>query len=191
MKIVLVHGIMNTGHVMFYLKRCLEKQRYDCYAPTLWPIDGNKGIEHAAQTLKTGIEKRFGQAQNITVIGFSMGGIVARYYLQKLGGASRTAHFFALAAPHNGSYWAYLPYPSKGVKQLRPNSEFLKSLKADEASLKGVQLYSYWSPLDTSIVPSSSSFWQIAQNKKFYFVLHPLIIFSPKLAREIVEQLRS
>ncbi|MCJ8273395.1 MAG: lipase, partial [Psychrosphaera sp.] len=92
MKIVLVHGIMNTGHVMFYLKRCLEKQGYDCYAPTLWPIDGNKGIEHAAQTLKTGIEKRFGQAQNITVIGFSMGGIVARYYLQKLGGASRTAH---------------------------------------------------------------------------------------------------
>jgi triacylglycerol lipase len=191
MKIVLVHGIMNTGHVMFYIKRQLEKQGFDCYTPTLWPIDGNRGMEHAAQTLKTGIEKRFGPDQNITVIGFRMGGIVARVYLQKLGGANRTAHFFSLAAPHNGCYWAYLPCLGKGIKQLRPNSAFLKSLKADEDSLKGVKLYSYWSPLDTSIVPSSSSFWQIAQNNKFYFVLHPLIIFSPKLAREIVGQLRS
>jgi len=120
-----------------------------------------------------------------------MGGIVARYYLQKLDGAQRTKSFFSIATPHNGSYWAYFPYPTKGVKQLRPNSEFLNELRKNDHQLEDLNLYSYWTPLDTSIIPSSSSCWQIAVNKKFFSLLHLTIIFNRKLVKEIIRNLNN
>jgi len=161
MKIVLIHGIFNTGHVLFWIKWMLEKAGFECFSPSLWPFDGRKGIEYASQDLKRKINQRFGETEKITLIGFSMGGIVARYYLQKLDGAQRTKNFFSIATPHNGSYWAYFPYPTKGVKQLRPNSDFLNELNKNDHRLENLNLYSYWTPLDTSIMPSSSSYWQV------------------------------
>ena len=189
MKIVLVHGIFNSGHVLFWMKWVLERNGYECFSPNLWPFDGRKGLEYAAEDLKKKIDKRFGRDEDISIIGFSMGGIVARYYLQKLKGYQRTINFFSIATPHNGSYWAYFPYPTKGVKQLRPNSDFLNQLNADETNLKKLNLFSYWTPLDTSIVPSYSSFWKAATNKKFFSILHLTIIFNRKLIKEILLKL--
>ena len=191
MKIVLIHGIFNTGHVMFWIKRKLEKAGFECFSPCLWPFDGRKGIEFASEDLKQKIDKRFGTTEQITLIGFSMGGIVARYYLQKLGGSKRTKKFFSIATPHNGSYWAYFPYPTKGVKQLRPNSEFLNELRKNDYRLKRVNLYSYWTPLDTSIVPSNSSRWEVAGNKKFFSILHLTILFNRRMIKEIIQKLNS
>jgi len=191
MKIVLIHGIFNTGQVMFWMKRKLEKAGFECFSPSLWPFDGRNGIEFASEDLKQKIDKRFGTTEQITLIGFSMGGIVARYYLQKLGGSKRTKKFFCIATPHNGSYWAYFPYPTKGVKQLRPNSEFLNELRKNDYRLKDVKLYSYWTPLDTSIIPSSSSHWKAATNKKFFSMLHLTILFNRRMIKEIIQKLNS
>jgi len=190
-KIVLVHGIFNTGHILFWMKRKLEQCGFVCFSPSLWPFDGRKGIEEASKNLKERIDKRFGESEKISLIGFSMGGIVARYYLQELGGSLRVDNFFSIATPHKGSYWAYFPYPTKGVKQLRPNSNFLQQLEKGESSLRNVKLFSYWTPLDTSIVPSSSSYWKIAKNKKFLSLLHLFIIFNRKVTSEIILELQS
>jgi len=94
MKIVLVHGIFNTGHVLFWMKWILEKNGYECFAPNLWPFDGRKGIEYAAEDLKKKIGQHFEPNEEISIIGFSMGGIVARYYLQNLDGYQRAVNFF-------------------------------------------------------------------------------------------------
>jgi len=166
------------------------KYNFECFSPNLWPVDGSGGIEKVSQNLKNQIDDRFGETDKISLIGFSMGGIVARYYLQCLGGASRVENFFSIATPHKGSYWAYLPYPTQGVKQLRPNSEFLKKLEKRESRLKGINLFSYWTPLDTSIVPSSSSYWKIAENKKFYSLLHLFIIFNRRVIAEVISKLQ-
>ena len=190
MKIVLIHGIFSTGHLMFWIKRKLEKCGFECFSPTLWPFDGRKGIEYASANLKKQIDERFGKTEKISLIGFSMGGIVARYYLQEMDGASRVNKFFSIASPHKGSYWAYFPYPTKGVKQLRPNSQFLKQLEASENSLKNVKLFSYWTPLDLSIIPSSNSYWKVAENKKFFSLSHISIIFNRKVISEIILRLK-
>ena len=190
MKIVLIHGIFSTGLLMFWIKRKLEQCGFECFSPTLWPIDGRKGIEFASANLKKQIDERFGPSEKISLIGFSMGGVVARYYLQELGGASRVDNFFSISAPHKGSYWAYLPYPSKAIKQLRPNSHFLKQLQASETNLKDVKLFSYWTPLDLSIIPSSNSYWRVAENKKFFSLSHISIIFNRKVIGEIISKLK-
>ncbi|MCL1057249.1 lipase [Shewanella gelidimarina] len=191
MKIVLVHGIFNTGHVMRWMQQQFTRAGHECFSPTIAPFDGRLGIEHAAANLKRQIEQEFGLAEEIVVIGFSMGGIVARYYLQLLGGATRVRQFFSLSVPHAGSIWAYLPYPSKGVKQLRPKSELLNELRATEHILENVELYSYRTPIDFTIVPNSSSIWPVAENKSFWIVLHLTVIFSHKIVAEINRNLAS
>lgn len=190
MKIVLVHGIFNTGRVMSRMQKIFEAEGHECFAPTLAPFDGSLGIEHASTSLKQQIELRFGEHEMITLVGFSMGGIVARYYLQALGGAKRVANLFTLSSPHHGTYTAYLPYPSKTFKQLRPNSELLHFLQEGEESLEGVNLFSYWTAIDYTIVPSSSSLWPWAKNKRFFIILHLSVIFSRKITDEIIAELR-
>ncbi|ABV88943.1 esterase/lipase family protein [Shewanella pealeana] len=185
MKVVLVHGIFNTGHVMRLLQKRLQQAGHQCFSPTISPFDGRHGIEHAAKELSQQIDAVYGVDANIVLVGFSMGGIVGRYYLQQLGGARRVSQFFSLSTPHNGSYLAYLPYPSKGIKQLRPKSALLAELARSEAVLEGVKLYSYWTPIDFTIVPSSSSFWRVANNKRFIIILHLSVIFSRRIAKAI------
>ncbi len=185
MKVVLVHGIFNTGSIFAWMKYRLRQYGHECFAPSVKPFDGRGGIERASHNLKQQIEGKYGNAEPIAIVGFSMGAIVARYYLQNLGAASRCSHLITLAAPHNGSYWAYLPYPTKGMRQLRPNSEFLKSLQSGEQTLDGIQLYSFWSPLDTSIVPSTSSRWGRAINQKFYIPLHGFTPFHGPLIKAV------
>lgn len=189
MKVVLVHGIFNTGHVMRLLKKRLQQAGHECFSPTISPFDGRHGIEHAAKNLSQQIDAVYGVDANIVLVGFSMGGIVGRYYLQQLGGARRVSQFFSLSTPHNGSYLAYLPYPSKGIKQLRPNSRLLVELARSEAVLEGVKLYSYWTPIDFTIVPSSSSFWRVADNKSFIIILHLSVIFSRRIAKAISDEI--
>ncbi|WP_028766481.1 esterase/lipase family protein [Shewanella fidelis] len=189
MKVVLVHGIFNTGHVMRVLQKRIQAAGHECFSPTISPFDGRLGIEHAAANLSEQIDAFFGCDSEITLIGFSMGAIVSRYYLQYLGGATRVRQFFSLAAPHHGSYLAYLPYPSKGIKQLRPNSELLLQLASSESQLKKVKLYSYRTPIDFTIVPSSSSIWRVADNQSFIIVLHLSVIFSRRIAQTICSKL--
>ncbi|WP_299805731.1 alpha/beta fold hydrolase [uncultured Shewanella sp.] len=189
MKVVLVHGIFNTGHVMRVLQKRLQASGHECFSPTISPFDGRHGIEHAAKELGQQIDAIFGVDANIVLVGFSMGGIVGRYYMQRLNGARRVSQFFSLSTPHNGSYLAYLPYPSKGIKQLRPNSDLLVELAKSEAVLEGVKLYSYWTPIDFTIVPSSSSCWRVAENKSFIIILHLSVIFSRRIAKEICNEI--
>ena len=189
MKIVLLHGIFNTGRTMYWMKRALEKHDVECFTPSLSPFDGRKGIEYDGASLKLQIDNKFGKTEKISLIGFSMGGIIARYYLQELGGRHRVEHFFSLSTPHHGTYWAYLPYPSKGRKQLLPNSVFLTKLAKNQNKLKAVNLYSYRTPFDFVIVPNSSSYWKIAENKKFFSLAHFSMIFNRNVVEEVVSKL--
>lgn len=189
-KLILVHGIFNTGKVMGWMKKQFQSQGYDCFTPTLSPFDGGEGVEYAAEKLKQQIIAQFGENEKIVIIGFSMGGIVARFYLQQLGGRARTTHLFTISSPHLGSYMAYLPYPSKAFKQLRPESELLSLLDETAASLSELSLHSYCAAIDYTVAPSRS-YWAIAANKQFSVYLHMSMIFSQKVVDEILCRLES
>ncbi|WP_229601093.1 MULTISPECIES: lipase family alpha/beta hydrolase [Shewanella] len=172
------------------MSKQFSSQGFDCFTPTLSPFDGRCGVEFAAQNLKQQITARFGEQETIAIIGFSMGGIVARFYLQQLGGNVRTSHLFTVSSPHLGSYMAYLPYPSKAFRQLRPNSELLSLLDSTVGTLDGLSLFSYCAAVDYTVAPSRSH-WPVATNKQLDVYLHMSMIFSHKLVREITEKLTS
>ena len=75
------------------------------------------------------------------------------------------------------------------MKQLRPNSDFLKNLETKECLLKSLTLFSYRTPLDLMIIPNNSSVWTIAINKRFISPMHSSMLINSKLIKEIIKQL--
>jgi len=187
--VVLVHGFMNTGAHFKLMQQRLEKSGYTCYSPTLTPWDGRGGLENLAAQLKQDIDAHYKPDQKITLIGFSMGGIISRYYLQELEGAARCETFITISSPHHGTRTAWL-YPTKGAEQMRPGSELLKYLTATENRLGNIKVISYRTPLDLMIFPAQSSVWDRAENVSFPVAAHPLMLLSNTVISDIEKRLK-
>ena len=187
-RVVLVHGIMENGSNFRMLRQRLQKHGFDCLVPRLRPCDGRGGLEKLAAGLKQDIEQQFGTDKPISVVGFSMGGIVSRHYLQELGGAQRCRSLITISSPHNGSQLAWL-YPTKGAVQMRPGSELLEALARSEHRLGKMPVVSYRTPYDLIVVPADSSCWDRAENLSFPVALHPLMLNSRRVLDDVERRL--
>ncbi len=187
-RVVLVHGILETGTAFKTLKSRLEKRGFECYVPKLLHTDGRGGLEKLAVHLKQDIDAKFGTTEPIHVIAFSMGGIVSRYYLQDLGGAQRCRNFITISSPHHGTTVAWL-YPTKGAAQMRPGSPFLNDLNATSDRLGKIPVTSYRTPMDLMILPPKSSVWDRAENLEFPVLAHPFMLTSNRVISDIEQRL--
>jgi triacylglycerol lipase len=187
-KVVLVHGFLDAGWVFRRMKLRLERQGAVCLVPRLRPNDGRGGLEALALNLKRDIDDAFGPSAKIRIVAFSMGGLVSRHYLQLLGGAGRCEKLFTISSPHHGTFTARF-YPSKGARDMRPGSAFLRRLRATEETLRGIQLVSYHTPLDLMILPATSSEWAPALNLDFPVLLHPLMLSDNDVLSDVERRL--
>jgi triacylglycerol lipase len=190
MHILLVHGIFDTGNIFKRLIQTLEASGHRCYAPDLKPADARLGLVDLAEKLKVLVEKKWGCAQPMAVIGFSMGCLVARYYLQELGGYQRTLALFCLSGPHYGTLTAF-GYFGSGARDMRPNSRFLTRLREHEQRLSSISINCYRTPFDLMILPSTSSDWHLAKNTTVYAPAHHLMLSHHSLIADIVDKLQS
>ena len=189
-RVVLVHGIFQSGHRFIPMKKQLEKEGYDCLIPKLKPADARSGLETLAAQLQQEIEQKWGKNAEFHIVAHSMGGLVSRYYLQELGGHEYCQTLVTLATPHHGTKAAYF-YPGKGAGQMRPQSPFLQQLDASSHRLNKIRLISYRTPLDLIILPSTSSHWDLADNRRVWAPAHPLVMHTPRVKREILQVLDS
>jgi triacylglycerol lipase len=190
-RVVMVHGIFQAEWRCFgFLRRDLESRGVECLVPSLKPADGRKGLEVLAQQLKHEIDTRFGPKDRIVLVGFSMGGLVSRYYLQELGGAKRCDGFFTISTPHHGTAMAHLCY-GEGAKQMRCDSPWLTRLATTEDRLGKMPVVSYRTPADLVIIPSCSSDWARAENISVACPLHPMMTASPKVRNDILSRLKT
>jgi triacylglycerol lipase len=164
MNIVLVHGIFDNGAIFRRLVDALTRAGHRCWVPSLKPADGRTGIRDLAAKLHAYIDRHLGTEAELALVGFSMGCIVSRHYLQMLGGVRRTKAFFAISGPHEGTLTAYL-YPGQGAKDLRPGSPLLQGLKQTEDRLAAISLFTYWTSRDITIVPATSCCWALAPHR--------------------------
>ena len=180
--VVLVHGIDDTSLGFRPMRVFLEERGWAVHCVDLVPSSGALRLEALAAQLAIDVDKRLGREQTIDLVGFSMGGLVARYYLQRLAGAARTQRLITIAAPHRGSWMAYLRW-NPGAQQMRPESEFLRDLHAGSGALEGVAFTSIWSPLDLMIVPATSSVTAEARNIRVPVAAHPLLVRDRRVLR--------
>ena len=157
--VLLVHGFQDDAKKMQSMAHALQREGWTVLTPTLSPSGGQVGNEILAQQLSDFIEANVPHGTKCDLVGFSMGGIVCRYYLQRLGGVARVDRFVAISAPEHGTWWAsicpaqlLLRWP--GVAQLRPDSGFLRDLNSDARMLDRVHFTTMWTPLDLMILPA-------------------------------------
>ncbi|GAA5125027.1 hypothetical protein JIN84_13500 [Luteolibacter yonseiensis] len=187
-RVVLVNGFAERGSIFNTLQQRLEKRGIEVYAPPLRHPDGRGGLEKLASHLKKDIDRRFGPDAPISIISFSMGGLVSREYLQNQGGAARCENLITISSPHHGTLAAWT-YPSQGVRDMRPGSPFLKHLGETENQLGKMTVVSYRTRLDLIILPSRSSVWDRAVNIEYPVALHPMMVTSRRVVDDIEKRL--
>ncbi len=161
--VLLVHGIFDTGKVFHKMVPYLKQKGWTVYDLDLLPNDGYVGLDNLAQQVANYVDTNFAPEQPLNLIGFSMGGIVSRYYVQRLGGINRVQQFITLSAPNNGTWIAYCRQ-GVGCIQMRPDSALLKELNRDAAMLEQISFTSIWTPYDLMIVPANSSQMPVGKN---------------------------
>ena len=189
MHVILVHGVFDDGANLRDLEQALTAAGHTCWLPVLRPADGRLGILDLAEKLAAYIETHLPREAEIAFVGFSMGCLVARVYLQLLGGHARTRAFFSISGPHKGTLIAYL-YFGRGARDMRPGSVLLRILDATQAALEGIALFAYWTPFDVSVLPGWSGDWRLAsESLRTRVLLHPLMPKDQGVCAHIVGKL--
>lgn len=186
--IVLVHGINDTGIVFLKMATSLKRQGLSVYSLDLTPNNGDAGLDELAQQLANFINNTFSIEQPLDIVGFSMGGIISRYYVQRLGGIDRVQRFITIASPHHGTIMAYASQ-RYGCLQMRPDSKFLQDLNSDVTMLQQLDFTSIWTPYDLMIVPPSSSSLPIGKEVIVPALTHPWMLTDKRCIATVIEAL--
>lgn len=189
--VFLVHGIIDRAYIFNSLRAFLETEGWTVYALDLIPNDGRAGLDVLAQQLAEFIDRQVARNQPIDLIGFSMGGLVSRYYLQRLGGLDRVQRFISICAPNHGTRLALLMPLLKGIRQMCPNSSFLNDLNQDAiAQLSQIEYTSLWTPSDLMIIPADSARMPVGRNLPIWVKMHADTVRDRRYHAEIAATLR-
>jgi triacylglycerol lipase len=190
--VLLVHGIWNTGEVFARLGAALcESGERPLEALDLEPNDGSAPLETLAEQLIPAAQRLRALTADgkIDVVGFSMGALVGRYWLQRLGGKDQTRRFISISGPHAGTLTAWCSV-QQGVHQMRPGSLFLRDLARDAEPFGEAQVHTLSTPLDLMIVPSHSSRLPTASSHTSVpVVLHRWMLTDPRVLRRVSDLL--
>jgi triacylglycerol lipase len=154
--ILLVHGIWDDGARFDRMRGALDRVGLGpIKAIDLTPNDGSGAIEELAGQVDRAATELAGE-RPIDIVGFSMGALVSRYWVQKLRGKHRARRFVSISGPHGGTVTAFV-MGKPGVKPMRPKSALLAELDADPDPWGGCEVHTVWTPYDLMIVPPRSS----------------------------------
>ncbi|CAL9549652.1 MULTISPECIES: esterase/lipase family protein [Streptomyces] len=155
--VVLLHGFIDNRSVFVLLRRSLAQHgRQQIESLNYSPLTCD--IRAAAELLGRHIEEiceRTG-AQRVDVVGHSLGGLIARYYVQRLGGDTRVRTLVTLGTPHSGTRVAPLANAHPIVRQMRPGSPVLEELTRPAPGCR-THFVSFWSDLDHVMDPLESA----------------------------------
>jgi hypothetical protein len=147
--LVLLHGYAGNRSTLYPLAAYLRLRGINRIL--FYDYPSRFGAEQAAIGLREFLRKNV-QGGRVDLVCHSMGGVVARIYLQLLGGERRVDHCITLGTPHKGTYNAYW-IPTRVGDELRPDSVLIKKLNETQDQLKQVKIISIIGGSDNIILP--------------------------------------
>ncbi len=128
--ILLVHGLVDNRSVFVRLHHQLRRRGFRRVRAVELPL-WTTTVEDGARLLADAVTAAAGDGGRVHVVAHSLGGLVARYHVQRMGGDRQVDTLITLATPHGGTRLAELvpravPYPL--LAQLRPGSPLLAEL---------------------------------------------------------------
>jgi pimeloyl-ACP methyl ester carboxylesterase len=122
--VVLVHGFLATAGVLRPLREHLEAEGHAVASFTHPP---GIGVQELAARVGEFVAQA--RAERLQLVGHSIGGLAARWFVQELGGDPRVAQTVSMASPFWGARRARL-VPGALARDLHPESDFLARLRA-------------------------------------------------------------
>jgi triacylglycerol esterase/lipase EstA (alpha/beta hydrolase family) len=176
--VILLHGLFNNRAAWLWFKYRLRRKRLtDLYTINL-PVW--KDIETLTERVARLIDELRQQRgiEKVHLIGHSMGGIIARNYLQIRGGAEKVDRCILIGTPNSGSKMVPFVITNLG-KNLIPGSPFLTNLNTKPFP-KNVRLTNIYSRHDNLVVPFELARLNKQTNVELSGVGHNTLLFHPE-----------
>ncbi len=189
--LVLVHGLWNTPTLFTRLKKKLSHSESLLFSPRLPHQCGRTPIRDLAILLDTEINETFGSESSLDILGFSMGGLISRVWLQEMEGWRRVRRFYSVGSPHQGTLTAQL-VPQKvaaGISEMKIGSRFLKSLTNSSRNLYEIECRSYFSIWDLMVFPGNKAVLPYGVSISVPVFTHKSLIRNSKSLNVIVKDL--
>ncbi len=191
--LVLVHGLWDTPRLFRRLIQALDQPERPLLAPHLPHGLGTVPLRELARRLDQHIQERYGRETPVDVLGFSMGGVIARIWLQELGGLQRTRRFFCVGSPQQGTL-AALPIPRSllaGAADMKIGSRLLRDLNASPEALASLRCHSFYCRWDLMVCPGWRAVLPIGTREEIPVWTHQQLISHPRALAPLCRALKS
>ncbi|MBI5538146.1 MAG: hypothetical protein HY898_35820 [Deltaproteobacteria bacterium] len=184
--VVLLHGLLATAGALRVLRERLETETGMATASFTYPPWW--GVVELSQRLTTFLEP-LPQTTTLHLVGHSLGGLAARYFVQVHPRDQRVVQTISLGSPFGGTI--ALPWlPDRLASELRPGSQILDTLDASWSAAAHVPHTSIVASHDLLVRPPSSAGWKHGEVVDVSACGHNGLLFDRRVADQVVERLR-
>jgi hypothetical protein len=200
--VIVLGGIYDPGIAAASVERSLQQilgEADDARIVHVGFLDAGSFDRAAAKAIEA-VDERFPsddltQTIDVDAIGFSMGGLVARYaasdmYLAKSARRLNIKRLFTVSSPHCGAKLAWVPMPDSRVADMRSGSDFLDRLNAEP---RGYEVFAYARLGDEVVgernaaLPGQTAWWV----SKHFGLSHASAYSDRRILADIARRLRS
>jgi triacylglycerol lipase len=155
--ILLVHGIVDNHAIFTVMEYALRRRGFQTLASYDYGLL-TQNIRRAAARLGDAVEELTVATgyERIHIVGHSLGGLIARYYVQCLEGDRHVHTLVTLGTPHQGTQLAWTAPLLPLVRQLTPNSAVIQELARPAAGCR-TRFIAFYSDIDHLIVPTNNA----------------------------------
>ena len=169
----------------------LDEKNIEYFAPTLEHACGITSIVELTNLLDKLIIDKYGREKEIDILGFSMGGIIARYWIKKFNGYKRTRRFITIGSPHQGTLASQLfpKYPFRGISEMKINSSLLKELSNLNYLLRDIHCISFFTYWDLMVFPGWRAYLFSGERQSLKIFKHKNLVRNPLAVDKIIEKI--
>ncbi len=186
--VLLLHGVLcNAGVWQRFLARLADRGICPVYALSYGPPWAS--IDVFADEVAAKVREILAAtgARKVTLVGHSMGGLVARAYLRRYGGES-VRSMVTIGTPHHGSIHAWL-FGGTCLGELRPGSPWLAELNRGASAPASVRSVSLWSWHDSMVAPQVSARLAGALNVEMAGIGHNAMLYDRDVFLRVADEL--
>jgi triacylglycerol esterase/lipase EstA (alpha/beta hydrolase family) len=187
--IILVHGFgMNRTQWWWMARRLRERGHGPIYGVNYFSL---QSVESSGRALARFVDRVLVRehATELDLVAHSLGGIVARYYIERLGGGRKVGRLVTIGTPHRGTRIGRFGPLIPSARDLRHDSALLQDLGAVRV---GAAYTSVWSRADAIVQPpDSASIAPAGDDEIFDDLGHLSLVLSPRVVEVIDARLRA